>query len=527
MIVVLTRDSVRSEYVRREWQRALAQGDRIILARFRGGAAPSELSHAEVVDFRGAFQPALRLLLHSLGKTAAPSAKIGSLPRVPPWVALMTLLLAFVFLVPGTLFADWDYSSITKENLGLRIFLWVLLPFFFFFIIWHSCLAFLRRHMGMTRLALTLATFTGLFGFYLIGRTGLNQYATDVTRSTPLANAPIPILATIVSLGLIALGILILLRPEDLLRWCPTGKAWDVYRRGRVMKVPDIVTRFAQLKRFQLLHDLEDAPAAEQLRADLIHAGAVEANNDATATRVLLLTNRTTIAWLKQQSAALQKGITTVIGSAIGLPESLQWLWRRQWIDLRRWDAAQKRRDPVPAVPEGMTRLRIPVVVRATEHLLCATAGLLGVLANVVVPPNAPTSETVSPRELFQILIVVACCAWIACAWQLVHRTIIQKRFRRRLLVLVSANLILGGAAFSLFVSLGNNPLRVLLPAIFLLALPFLLRRQMSRLSFWFPAAHERGLKYVERLKPPRKWEPLVWTFIYMGVWMYLMGAQT
>src|SRR5438046_8692125 len=35
VILVLTPDSVRSEYVRREWQRALAQGDRLILALFR------------------------------------------------------------------------------------------------------------------------------------------------------------------------------------------------------------------------------------------------------------------------------------------------------------------------------------------------------------------------------------------------------------------------------------------------------------------------------------------------------------
>jgi hypothetical protein len=46
------------------------------------------------------------------------------------------------------------------------------------------------------------------------------------------------------------LVIVIWLRPEDLLRWCPTGKTWDSYRRGRVMKIPDLPTRFAEVGRF-------------------------------------------------------------------------------------------------------------------------------------------------------------------------------------------------------------------------------------------------------------------------------------
>ena len=35
VILVLTPDRIRSEYVRREWQRALAQGDRLIRQRVR------------------------------------------------------------------------------------------------------------------------------------------------------------------------------------------------------------------------------------------------------------------------------------------------------------------------------------------------------------------------------------------------------------------------------------------------------------------------------------------------------------
>ncbi len=106
----------------------------------------------------------------------------------------------------------------------------------------------------------------------------------------------------------------------------------------------------------------------------------------------MLLTNRTATEWLSGQAALLQKGAVTVIGSAIGLPESLHWLWRRQWIDLRHWDATHRQKNPVPAVPEGMSRLRLPVIVRLHEHLFCAMAGLLAVFANVAFP-DRPIGE--------------------------------------------------------------------------------------------------------------------------------------
>ena len=92
-------------------------------------------------------------------------------------------------------------------------------------------------------------------------------------------------------------------------------------------------------------------PPQPELRADLILAGATEAPSDGKC--VILLTNRSTTAWLSQQAELLEKGVVTVIGSAIGLPKSLQWLWRRQWIDLRRWDATRKRKNPCTRSPRG------------------------------------------------------------------------------------------------------------------------------------------------------------------------------
>ena len=319
---------------------------------------------------------------------------------VPPWIGIITVMLASVFFVPMMIFGDWQGLAFTNEPIALRILYWLTMPFFFGFIFWHSCIALLRRRMGMTRLAVSLTLFTGVFGFYLLGRTGWIPAVTARTNAVQFSIIPTFVLTCIIGIGCVALAIVILLRPEDLLRWCPTGKAWDSYRRGRVIRIPDLPTRFAELRRFQLLHDAEDAPAAARFRAELIRAGTVEASIDATS--VALLTNRTTTAWLSQHAELLQKSVVTVIGSAIGLPPSLHWLWRRQWIDLRRWDATRRRKNPVPAVPEGMTRLRIPAVVRLNEHLFCAMAGLLGVLANVAFSPDSSKSDTLTPRDWFR-----------------------------------------------------------------------------------------------------------------------------
>jgi hypothetical protein len=289
------------------------------------------------------------------------------------------------------------------------------------------------------------------------------------------------------------------------------------------MRIPDLPTRFAELRRFQLLYDIEDAPAAARLRAELIRAETIEASSDATS--VVLLTNRTTTVWLSQHAELLQKGVVTVIGSAIGLPPSLHWLWRRQWIDLRRWDATRRRKNPVPAVPEGMTRLRIPAVVRLNEHLFCAMAGLLGVLANVASPPSSSKSETLTPRDLFGVLIAVACIFWIVAAWQLIHRRITQSRYARRIGILSGLTLILAVGGLCFFVSLGGSAWRTAPAAIFVLALPFLLCWQTSRLAFWFPAPPAPGTKSVSRLNAPRKWNALLWAFLYMGLWMLLLGV--
>ncbi len=290
------------------------------------------------------------------------------------------------------------------------------------------------------------------------------------------------------------------------------------------MKIPDLPARFAELGRFQLFHDMEDAPAAMRLRSDLLSLGAIESPGDGTC--VILLTNRTRTEWLAQQAELLQKSAVRVIGSAIGLPESLHWLWRRQWIDLPRWNATRKQKNPVPAVPEGMTRLHLPSLGRVNEHFLCAIAGLLGVLANVAFPPETSKSDTFTPRDAFGVVLAVACVFWVVAAWKLIHRTITQSLYQRWTSILSWLTALLAAGGFYLFVSLGKGTWRALPALLFVVALPFLLRWQTPLLAFWFPAPRGPGTKFPDRLNAPRKWDALLWTFLYMGLWMVVLGLM-
>jgi hypothetical protein len=60
VVLVGSRASSRSAYVTAEWRRALDEKKRIIIARFGAFDLPPALADAEVIDFRGTFQPALQ-----------------------------------------------------------------------------------------------------------------------------------------------------------------------------------------------------------------------------------------------------------------------------------------------------------------------------------------------------------------------------------------------------------------------------------------------------------------------------------
>lgn len=70
--------------------------------------------------------------------------------------------------------------------------------------------------------------------------------------------------------------------------------------------------------------------------------------------------------------------LLTVVGTPIGLPATLERLWRRQWVDLRGWDLERVDREKaLPQVPEAVGQPRYPAAVNRVHQPLYALAALL------------------------------------------------------------------------------------------------------------------------------------------------------
>jgi hypothetical protein len=496
------------------------------VACFRRATLPVELRDCAVVDFRGRFRPALAALLRVLARSsdAALNQAKHAWPAVPPWVAVMTLLLALPTL-GYFMAASWSLDHVTEN----RLLVLAMVPLGVLGIAWFFCVAFLRRRMGMTRLALCLLCLSFVFGFQL---QRYFAHDADLIANTDLANmvgshwrAGIVLLAA----PLLGLLTLLVLRPEDLLRWTPTGKAWAGYRLGHVANAAfgqaELSARFHQVGSFALLFDPADAPLALRLREQLLAQGATEPSTEGVGpTQVLLLTNRTQVDWLDAQMDRLRADCITVVGTGIGLPPKLDWLWRRQWIDFRTWNIG--RPEParaLPQVPDAVTQSRLPSRVARVHHLLCALAAVVFAFAGALMPDDRG-SQDLSLPELMSILGFAVAAWWALIAHRLVKRSrAAQRLFRDTGIAWAVTAIVLGVDGYAL-VQRGFAAGRVALVALFLVAAWIWLARQRAAMGFWLPqqditAATKRGA-----LAQYRDWSTLGWWLLYAGVWMWVLG---
>jgi hypothetical protein len=320
--------------------------------------------------------------------------------------------------------------------------------------------------------------------------------------------------------------------PEDLLRWTPTGRAWSRFRVGHAANAladaADIPSRFREVKRFYLVHDVRDRPGAERLREELLRAGATEATSAAAdATAVLLLTNRTRTAWLDSQAQRLQGALLTAVGTGIRLPDSLGWLWKRQWIDFRLWNAQSADREAgLPQVPEALTRLRFPSLVNCTHHLLCATGALLFTAGNAAMPEIDPTAETLPLNEAIGMLSFIGATLWALPARRLLRRTFSEAQFFRYAVIGFIATIALVSWDLYDFAIAQKAFIRVIPPVVFLIAAPLWLLYQRHALRFWFPQAKANQDKKAESLAPGRNWRTLLWFTVYSFVWIAALNPD-
>jgi hypothetical protein len=531
VVFVASPDSMKSPNCRQERDRAISLGKRMIIARFRGAKLADELCQCEVVDFRGAFGPALRDLIVSLQaeppKNAAP-LKARVFPKVPLWVLAVVLFLS-VPTVAYFALADWSGGDSSR----LTAFAWfAVLLLLAVGISWLLCLSFVQRKMGMTRLALSLAVMGGIFTLpvvhYLLN--GPSAFTNSDNAFAQVVVHHCAAVALVAAVPLAGLALIVLLQPYALLRWTPTGKAWRWYRRRCTTRVfsAGSVRDAPEPKQFVLLHDDADAPAAESIRQDLVKVGWTQSANPASAASVLLLTNRTTTNWLLQQQARLTPDVLTVVGTTICLPNQLEWLWQREWVDLRNWKIARLHsKEGLPQVPEAVTVPHFPAPVKFAHHLMCCLAALAFILL-VVGDPTLVKSKNDLPllqqlTGMAGMAVIVLC---IEPARRLLRRSITAASFYRWSWIGYSCVLVMAGLAWHQGVKPPAWPRSI--PAIvFLLVFPIALLRTRQLLAFWFPAATAKSAAKLTTLAGKKYWRTLGWLSAYMMLWGRLSGMMS
>jgi hypothetical protein len=319
---------------------------------------------------------------------------------------------------------------------------------------------------------------------------------------------------------LLTMAWIVAVRPLGLLHWMPLGKAWERMRRpGRGLE-PSAATpaqALAAVRRYWLLHDPADAPLAGSLRALLARQGAAE-QADAAAQPMLLLSNRTERAWLAQhEEMGENRSLLLVVGSAIGLPPDLGWLWSRQWIDLRRGALPPGSTAALlPMLPEAVTQLGLPAPVARLHALLCALGVQLILLGHLLTPASVAATDDAS-LPLMAGTLIGAPLVW--CARRLLRREQPAESLRRWLARLLGAGL--------LFVLLlpwipGLDPqarITGLVGVLSSLPLGWACWRGLPQVQSWLPQAVPLPQK-AQRLVPPSDWRTTLAVTACMFAWM-------
>ncbi len=545
VVLIASPSAMKSPNVRAEWTQAVQQRKRILIAQFLSTPLPGELRGAGIIDFRGGFHRGLDQLVKRLAAgecgTVPPSREalsVNPFPRVPAWVAAMAIALAVPqigFVAFSLLKGDMPADPFASSG---AIWIWLAVLAMAASFVWFFCVAFLRRRMGMTRLALCLICLAVIYCLPLIilflrGPTGLGAYAPGI-RQWIVDYWRVD--AALCAIPLAGLAMLLIARPAALLHWSPTGKAWEWYREHHVartsVKLIDAASTLNTVGQFRLIHDVADAPAADRLRGELIKAGAKEMPSPppsitgsapgAEPTAVFLLTNRTRTLWLNRQANQANGAVFIVVASAICLPDSLAWLWKREWIDFRHWDANQPvRAHRLPRLPETVTTVRLPKPVLWAHHLTCAFGMLLFVTCSLPAADDPSLSST--PQGYLLLIGSLLGCAFVVPARGLVRRKISAAVFARWTGWIAGFGVLTGLVSLYEQVTAGQSWVRIVPAALFMVAAPILLWRLHPQIAFWFPRPDAPGATQDDRLTPPRDWRTFALVLLYLTVWMLVL----
>lgn len=331
IIVIVSRASMASKYVRQEWEPMLAAGKPIYLVVFEAAVVPPELQQAAaaIVDLRGRFDAAIKDLVSVIRGQPARRLR-ASVPApgpfgIPRRISFSNALLLSTLLgTVGILLTDILYF-LQPEWIGEAIAFVLLLAVYAIYIGDTILDVLLRRHTFREILLATLI-------------------AIGVTSSYNPAFGILP-----------ALALVVFVTSAGTYRWLPTGNApqW-MRRRYGVAAAPtltDISATLARIEtpqsqRYTITYAHEDQWIAGQIEDVLREDGhqRVAHEEDAPGTQhIVILSGHTPVAMVESVVQRHANTLTPVLASNVAARETVEPLGDFQFIDFREHSREQLR----------------------------------------------------------------------------------------------------------------------------------------------------------------------------------------
>ncbi|MBE2270882.1 MAG: toll/interleukin-1 receptor domain-containing protein, partial [Anaerolinea sp.] len=389
LVLVASKASLGSPWVRVEWEPTLKAGKPVVVAFFERVELPPELHDVPRIDLRGDFEHGVERLAHGLrGENMVSDPPPRGL-RFPPavWIVIAAYLSPLLLLpvLPGLAVA-------------------LLLPLLYLL------RQFLRRAYTVAEQRNAfLVLIVGVLLIALITVFNQNMYEFQVTPHVPL------ILTSSAVILLMLTARQLLGRHPALYRWSPTGEGGQSVRERVNREVRQAQgLQFSDLgKTFRLQFDPGDQQVASDVRQALEGAHYREVQGGVIPDHEIVVVSDRTPATLLENAGEGQREVITVVATAFKVPESAKNLSRYQWIDYRKRSPEALRnmvedmylRDigganlqyALMPVPENFTAVRLP----QRTDLLVQAFNIIGVLNALGAGFTLLTIGNTPPTDMF------------------------------------------------------------------------------------------------------------------------------
>jgi streptogramin lyase len=566
LVLIASRAALSSDYVRTEWQRALAANKPIYVALFEAVRLPPELQNASIIDCRKNFVVSVGKLMGLIctGKSHRDRLPKGNLLRLPTrlpsvlwwimgvlWSQVLAFLLLTIMLVQNVASVTFARPAGIPSTIAFGIAWVVIAGYVYYFTVGFT----FRRRIGLTGLRIWVLVFTLVLNFLLWGLLiddGLETVAASLGVSLTLMPRDFSLFSQLLSIAIFWFFLLasvigfsifvtcLIVISQDLVRWLATG---TVSGKLRVTLRPSMRRNIGQensservVKTCRLHYDPVDEPLVAEIRSVLGKNRRLRLGSDEQADiHIAILSNKTSQPWLNQLVRSLPN-LICMVATSIRLPSDETVVRQTQWVDYRSHSLTQLetmishitqaeatyRYPTYLVVPESLEQLVVPLHIRLWRHLLLLLAMVnLGVSTAVLITMGQQGTDYQALGAWPAVSLGTACVLfWLA------HQLMRRKITYHVLLAVVGVALVSMPVVgtlqdlFHLFGPYGLLETSGILTAIGLLIAPFLLFWfTRSALRTWLP---RRGSWRLTRQRRPTLALP-AWKQLWSGNVPYLL----